>query len=36
MHRDITLPAKKSSNKLKYFKLEERKGKNAKQAFIPF
>ena len=25
MHRDIMLFAKKSSNKLKYFKLEERK-----------
>ena len=31
MHRDVTLVAIKSSNKLKYLKLEERKLKTAKE-----
>ena len=32
MHRDVTLVAIKSSNKLKYLKLEERKLKTAKKS----
>ena len=31
MHRDVTLVAIKSSNKLKYLKLEDRKLKTAKE-----
>ena len=34
MHRDVTLVAKKSSNKLKYLKLKERKRKTAKEVVI--
>ena len=34
MHRDVTLVAIKSSNKLKYLKLEERKLKTAKEVVI--
>ena len=36
MHRDVTLVAIKSSNKLKYLKLEERKLKTAKKVVIQF
>ena len=36
MHRDVTLVAIKSSNKLKYLKLEERKLKTAKEVVIQF
>ena len=35
MHRDVTLIARKSSNKLKYLKLE-RKLKTAKEVVIQF
>ena len=34
MHRDVTLVAKKRSNKLTYLKLEERKLKTAKEVVI--
>ena len=34
MHRDVTLVAIKSSNKLKYLKLEERKLKAAKEVVL--
>ena len=34
MHRDVTLVAKKSSNKLKYLKLKQRKQKTAKEVVI--
>ena len=36
MHRDVTLVAIKSSNKLKYLTLEERKLKTAKEVVIQF
>ena len=36
MHRDVTLVAIKSSNKLKYLTLEERKIKTAKEVVIQF
>ena len=36
MHRDVTLVAKKSSSKLKYLKLKERKYKTAKEVGILF
>ena len=36
MHRDVTLVARKSSNKLKYLKLKERKLKTAKEVVIQF
>ena len=36
MHRDVTLVAIKSSNKLKYLKLEERKLKTAEEVVIQF
>ena len=36
MHRDVTLVAKKRSNKLKYLKLEDRKLKTAKEVVIQF
>ena len=36
MHRDVTLVAIKSSNKLKYLKLEKRKLKIAKEVVIQF
>ena len=36
MHRDVTLVAIKSSNKLKYLKLEERTLKTAKEVVIQF
>ena len=36
MHRDVTLVAIKSSNKLKYLKLEERKLKTAKKSCYSF
>ena len=36
MHRYVTLVAIKSSNKLKYLKLEERALKTAKEAVIQF
>ena len=36
MHRDVTLVAIKSSNKLKYRKLKERKLKTAKEVVIQF
>ena len=36
MHRDVTLVSIKSSNKLKYLKLEERKLKTAKEVVIQF
>ena len=34
MHRDVTLVAIKSSNKLKYLKLEKRKSETAKEVVI--
>ena len=34
MHRDVTLVAIKSSNKLKYLKLEKRKLETAKEVVI--
>ena len=36
MHRDVTLVAIKSSNKLKYLKLAERELKTAKEVVIQF
>ena len=36
MHHDVTLIAIKSSNKLKYLKLEERKLKTAKEVIMQF
>ena len=36
MHRDVTLVAIKSSNKLKYLTLEERKLNTAKEVVIQF
>ena len=36
MHCDVTLLAKKRSNKLTYLKLEERKLKTAKEVVIQF
>ena len=36
MHRDVTLVAKKRSNKLKYLKVEEKKLKTAKEVVIQF
>ena len=36
MHRDVTLVAIESSNKLKYLALEERKLKTAKEVVIQF
>ena len=36
MHRDVTLVARKSSNKLTYLMLEERKLKTAKEVVIQF
>ena len=36
MHRDVTLVARKSSNKLTYPTLEERKLKTAKEVVIQF
>ena len=36
MHRDVTLVAIKSSNKLKYLKLEERILKTVKEVVIQF
>ena len=36
MHRDVTLAARKSSNKLTYLTLEERKLKTAKDVVIQF
>ena len=36
MHRDVTLVARKSSNKLNYIKLEERKLKTAKEVVMQF
>ena len=36
MHRDITLVAIKSSNKLKYLNLEERKLKTVKEVTVQF
>ena len=36
MHHDITLVAIKSSNKLKFLKLEERKLKTAKEVVMQF
>ena len=36
MHRDVTLVARKSSNKLKYLKLKERKLKTTKEIVIQF
>ena len=36
MHRDVTLVAIKSSNKLKYLKLEERELKTAKKLLYSF
>ena len=36
MHRDVTLVAIKSSNKLKYLTLEERKLNTAKEIVIQF
>ena len=36
MHHDVTLVAKKRSNKLKYLKLEERKLKTGKKVVIQF
>ena len=36
MHRDVTLVARKSSNKLTYLTLEERKLKTAKEVVIQF
>ena len=36
MHRDVTLVTKKTSSKLKYLKLKERKRKTAKEVVIQF
>ena len=36
MHRDVTLVAKKRSNKLRYLKVEERKLKTGKEVVIQF
>ena len=36
MHCDVTLVAKKRSDKLKYLKVEERKLKTAKEVVIQF
>ena len=36
MHRDVTLVARKSSNKLTYLTLEERKLKTAKELLYSF
>ena len=36
MHRDVTLVARKSSKKLKYLKLKERKLKAVKEVVIQF
>ena len=36
MHRDVTLVAIKSSNKLKYLKLKERKLKTVKEVVVRF
>ena len=36
MHREVTLFGMKSSNKLKYLKLEERKSKTAKELVTQF